>query len=229
MATIYLRPRPQRWWQGLWAGRLRDLCQRFILFPVVRLVCRPLRVEGIEHLAGVRGPVILVANHSSHFDTLLVLRALLPHVRRRVTVAAAADYFYSNPLKGAAMSLFLNTFPFNRNGDAQRSLSHCGDLVRGGWSLLIYPEGTRSPEGNIGRFKRGVGLLAVSLGVPVVPIHLEGAHELMPKGSWRPRRWPVTVHIGEAVAYPLRTEPISVADDLRSRVLRLMGNLKRAA
>ena len=218
ITALYLRPRPQRWWQVWWAGLLRDLFQRYVLFLLLGLFCRPLRVEGTEHLAGVWGPVVLVANHSSHFDTLLVLRSIPPHLRRRLTVAAAADYFYGNPLKGATVSLLLNTFPFNRNGNARLGLRRCADLIRGGWSLLIYPEGTRSVDGSIQSFKGGVGLLATKLGVPVVPIYLEGAHELMPKGSWRPRRRPVTVRIGEAVAPPSHTDAMAVVSDLQERV-----------
>ncbi|MFQ5878938.1 MAG: lysophospholipid acyltransferase family protein [Dehalococcoidia bacterium] len=224
MATVYLRPRPQRWWQGRWASLLRDLLQRYVLFPLLRIWCRRLRVEATQMLAEVRGPAIIVANHSSHFDTALVLSALPPGIRRRVTVAAAADYFYNGGLKGAAVSLLFNTFPFHRNGGAQRSLSHCADLLQGGWWLLIYPEGTRSLDGNIQPFKGGVGLLAVRLGVPVVPVHLEGAHGLMPKGNWRPRRRAVTVRIGDAVAYPPQTDAVAVANDLRSRVVALAGN-----
>ena len=211
MATMDFRPSSKRWWQGRWASRLRDWLQRLILFPVLRLLCRPLLVEGIEHLAAVPGPVLLAANHSSHFDTLLVLRALPPEIRGRVTVAAAA-------------SLLVNAFPLQRSGNAHRSLGRCADLIQSGWSLLIYPEGTRSLDGTIQRFRGGVGLLATSLGVPVVPIHLEGAHSVMPKGRWWPRRAPVTVRIGEAAAYPPRSHPIAVASDLRSRVQALAAS-----
>lgn len=89
-----------------------------------------------------------------------------------------------------------------RRGNVRPSMEHIVDLIDRGWSVLIYPEETRSLSGELQSFRPGVGLLAVELGVPVVPIHLHGLYELLPKGSWAPRRGPVEVTIGAPLHFP---------------------------
>jgi 1-acyl-sn-glycerol-3-phosphate acyltransferase len=214
------RPQPEHWWQSAAAGFARDVAQRAVLFPAVGLLCSEFEVEGREQVEELDGPAIFVANHSSHFDTFLVLRALPAAVRHRVTVAAAADYFYTNPLKGSAVSMALNTFPFDRERGAG-SLELARKAIDDGWSLLIFPEGTRSRDGEIGMFRKGVGALATSLPVPVVPVHLDGAHRLMAKGRSLPRRTAVGVRFGEPVAYAPGNDAIVVANDLQRRVAAL--------
>jgi long-chain acyl-CoA synthetase len=83
------------------------------------------------------------------------------------------------------------------------TLEHCADLLDGGWSLLLYPEGTRTRTGQIGPFREGVGVLAVELGVPVVPMRVDGLYDVLPKGRILPHRGLVTVRIGP----PLHVEP----------------------
>src|SRR5205814_5921179 len=117
-------------------------------------------------------------------------------IRRRTAVAAAADYFYRDPARGGAVSLLVNGFPFARAGFARAGLDACRELVAAGWSVLIYPEGTRSPTGELRPFKPGIGLLARDLQVPVVAIAVEGTRRVLPKGDRRPRPGPVTVRYG---------------------------------
>jgi hypothetical protein len=82
----------------------------------------------------------------------------------------------------------VNAFPFSRTDSIRPSLEHCARLLDRGWSILIYPEGTRSITGQMGPFKSGVGLMAVELGVPVVPVNISGTYQLLPKGRAIPRR-----------------------------------------
>jgi 1-acyl-sn-glycerol-3-phosphate acyltransferase len=223
MTAIAIRqrqPRPEHWWQGRPSRLVRDVLQRAGLFPVLRVLCRRFRVEGVEHVEGLRGPAIFVANHSSHFDTCLVVKALPVETRRRLTVAAAADYFYRSKAKASFVSLLLNTFPFDRER-GEESLALCERSLRDGWSLLIFPEGTRSTTGEVGRFKRGVGLLAARTGAPVVALHIEGASELMPKGRSIPRRTDVMVRIGAPLAFGRGEDAAVIADELRGRVIAL--------
>lgn len=214
-------PKPRRWYQAKTPGFLRDAAQRALVLPAVRMLCERYDVEGLKRLESLDGPAIFVANHGSHFDTPLLLGALPPRLRHRVVVAAAKDYFYGNAAKGATVSLFLNTFPFDRH-DGDAALAQAASYVDNGWSLIIYPEGTRSQDGGIGQFKRGVGRLALRLGVPVVPVHLDGSRELMPKGRWLPRRRPVRVRFGEPVTFE-HGDPAEVADEARRRVVALAG------
>jgi long-chain acyl-CoA synthetase len=181
----------------------RSLLQELVLFPWLRLVCRPWRVVNNELLRELNGQVLLIANHTSHLDGLSVLALLPPAHRRRTAVAAAADYFFKRQPVATLAPLVLGAFPFNREGAISSSLAHCGDLVDEGHSILIFPEGTRSPDGRLQPFKLGIGLLARELGLPVVPVHLSGLHAILPKGRSWPRRGSVTVTVGE----PLRPDP----------------------
>src|SRR5262249_347623 len=104
-----------------------------------------------------------------------------------------ADYWYRRPMLGRLVGLALNTFPFVRTGSAQAVLHSSSQLLRSGWNLLIYPEGTRSPDGRMGRFTPGVGHLANETRSPVVPIHVRGTHRVMPKG--RPYFLPAPVEV----------------------------------
>lgn len=162
----------------------------------------------VDRLAAVRGPAVLVANHSSHIDTPLILRALPAEVRRRTAVAAAADYFYERRRNAAVVSLAFNTVPVRREGGGSDDLAHVHELLSSGWSLLMYPEGTRTGGGpeQGSRLRTGAAVLAARHGLPVVPVHLSGTKPAMPPGQVWPRRkaWeerhPVRIAFGD----PLR-------------------------
>ncbi|MGH2387628.1 MAG: lysophospholipid acyltransferase family protein, partial [Chloroflexota bacterium] len=129
-------------------------------------------------------------------DSPVLLRALPRAWRRHLAVAAAADYFFTKQMLGRGVALALNAFPFSREGNIRPTIEHCAWLLDHGWSILLFPEGTRSPNGEMGPFKAGAGLLAVELGVPVVPVRLSGLHGLLPKGRVMPHRSRVTVRFG---------------------------------
>lgn len=208
------------WWQTDFACRLRDLFQRRVFWPVLKQYCKSHEVTGLENLAQLDHPVIFVANHASHADTVMILSALPPHLRRKVTVAAAQDYFYSKCLRAFVVSLFLNTFPFDRH-DGARSLEQCEAEIQQGWSLLIYPEGTRSTDGSIGRFKKGVAALAKRLNVPVVPVYIEGCSQILPKGCSHPQKTDIRVRFGAPVRYDNAASLAAIATDMRRRVVEL--------
>ncbi|MGL6279402.1 MAG: AMP-binding protein, partial [Gaiella sp.] len=211
------------WWALRAPARAaRVSLQTLLLFPVHALVCSPFTVDGGEHLAGVEPPVLLVANHTSHLDTPSILRALPPRLRARVAVAAAADYFFRTRPLALAMPLLLNAFPFSRAGAVRSSLEHCGDLADRGWSVLVYPEGTRSTTGRLQPFRAGIGLLGTELGVPVVPVGVDGCHALLPKGRHRPRRGPVSVTFGPALPPRPDRTPSATAKELADAVARLL-------
>ncbi|MCC7369412.1 MAG: AMP-binding protein [Chloroflexi bacterium] len=187
------------WPRSLPARALRAVLQDAVLLPLLRLLGRPLTVEGREHLERLRGPALLIANHTSHLDSLSVLAALPEARRRRTAVAAAADYFFADRRTAFVASLALGAFPFHRTGPVAASLAHCGDLADSGYSLLVFPEGTRSTTGEIAPFKPGIGLLARELGVPVVPVYLDGPYRILPKGRTIPRMGPLRIVAGQPV------------------------------
>jgi long-chain acyl-CoA synthetase len=208
------------------ACRIRTLLQHLLLFSVHRLVARPFRVEGLHYLQDLTAPALFIANHSSHVDTVSVIRALPKPLRERLAVAAAADYFYRVPSVGRLTSLLMNTFPFSRESAVRTSLEHCGRLADQGWSTLIYPEGTRSTTGELLPFKLGVGLLAAELHVPVVPVAVFGGRDVLPKGCFLPRPGPLWVRFGAPIRIAEGSTPASLAIELRDKVAMLLNVLE---
>lgn len=189
-------------WARTPAGRgAREAIQRFVLRPLVWSQTRP-SVEGLDHLAGIRPPVMFVSNHASHLDAPLVLCSLPTPWRRRTATAAAADYFFDVWWRGASTALVFNAIPIERAGGGRRSTNTAQALTARGWNLLVFPEGTRSRDGWVGRFRHGAARLCIEHGLPAIPVAIRGAYAAMPRGrSWpRPGRLPVSVRFGPPLA-----------------------------
>jgi 1-acyl-sn-glycerol-3-phosphate acyltransferase len=189
--------RRRRAWIGsaLFVGRLRRfgklirVVMRWLVWMPVRMMfCRPLKVEYQAPLP--REPVVFVANHASHADTVVLLEVLARH--RLLAVAAADDYWFKDRIRGLALAASLGAFPFPREG--VRGLRRTEELLAAGWSVLIYPQGTRGG----GKFRSGIGRLAAA-GAVLVPVGVVGTREVLPKGSTWPQRHAVSVRIGEAL------------------------------
>ena len=192
------KPKHDAAWSRSPLARLsRSVIQAGLMIPLVRFLT-PVRVLWRENLGSINCPVVFVANHQSHMDTPVLLTALGPRLRKRLLVAAAADYFYKNRLSGAAVSLALGTVPFvRRQGSSRQSLDQLKVLMRQGWSVLIFPAGTRGDQGG---FKKGFSFLAVDTVSPVIPLCLHGARETLPKGTFVPIPAGIVVGVGEAIA-----------------------------
>lgn len=198
----------------------RFLLQKGLLMPFTEAMAHP-TVEGSEWVEELDRPVILASNHTSHADTPLLLYALGDRVRERTVVAAAADYFYEKRWVGVLTSLFLNTFPFARSGGPQEVLHRSSQLLKSGWSLLVFPEGTRSPDGSLQEFRPGVGHLATENGVDVIPMHVRGSHRIMPKGRDIPLPAPATIRIGR----PLKVSEGETSRAFAARVEQAVQSL----
>jgi 1-acyl-sn-glycerol-3-phosphate acyltransferase len=199
---------PSDWSRKRPAIAAREVAQKGGLEPLFRSQVRT-RVEGLDVLERIEGPVIFAANHASHLDTPLILLSLPDEWRRRTAVAAAADYFFDTWWRAVGSSLLFNTFPIDRRGGAMATTP--GEVLADGWSLVIFPEGTRSSDGWMGKFRMGAAFLAHEYGVPVVPVAHRGTFAAMPRGAgWpSPGRRQLTIRFGE----PLRpTEGESVRD-----------------
>lgn len=144
-------------------------------------------------------PCILVANHSSHADTVALLAAV--PARRRPMVAAATDYWFTRPDRAAACRVLVGGFPVRRSGGGSADLTTADDLLAAGHDIIIYPEGTRTRDGSIGEFRSGAARLAARTGAPLVPVAITGTRTLLPAHG-RVHRSRVTVHIGAPVAVP---------------------------
>lgn len=199
---------------------IRYLIQRGLLLPFTEVMSHP-KVEGREWVRDLERPVIFAPNHSSHADTSLVLHSLTDVARDRTVVAAAADYWYKHPILGNLVGLFLNTFPFSRTGGAQAQLHSSSILLKSGWNLVLFPEGSRSPDGRIQEFKPGVGHLAKETRTPVVPLHIRGAREIMPRGQRLPLPGPARVRIGR----PMSPGPKEGSREFTARVEKAVRTL----
>jgi 1-acyl-sn-glycerol-3-phosphate acyltransferase len=204
---------PFRWQTSLWAQVVRRLL-RYITFTwQVRTYCKPLVVEGRENLKGFKGPAIFIGNHSSHMDIYTLFYALPERFRLRVAWGGAADRWFIKGRKGLKrqpwyMALTMNVFPVQRGG-GRAALSYAEELLDQRWSLVIFPEGTRTTTGKMGHFRHGVAILALAKNVPVVPIWMEGLRELRPKGVTQTKPGPASARIGPPIYFPSGT---SVAD-----------------
>ena len=214
------RSEPHRWQTSIPAQIVRRIGRRWVIARHVERYCQPLAMEGVEHLRGVSGPVIVIANHSSHFDTPVVLSVLPERIRRRTAVGAAADRFYRRGKRTWWFSLFFNTFPIVRGGGSA-TLDYAGELLARGWSVVINPEGTRSTSGDVQDFRHGVSILAMQAKVPVVPVYAEGLREIMPKGERIPRAAAVQIRIGAPVWLDDLTSVPQATDRLQSALLAL--------
>jgi 1-acyl-sn-glycerol-3-phosphate acyltransferase len=179
------------------------------LQAMVKAVANP-EVVGLDRLADLleHDPVpavIFAPNHHSHVDTPLVISAVPAEFRRKLVVAAAADYFFDKRLKGTMAALALNAFPIEREVTTRKSSDELRRLVDTGWSLVIYPEGGRSPDGWGQDFKGGAAYLAGRTGAPVVPVFIDGTGSIWGKGMKRPKPGDTKVVFG-APLYPAEGE-----------------------
>lgn len=170
-------------------------------------MCLP-EVRNRDRLDGLRGPVIFVSNHHSHFDTPLLLTTIPRPWRHELVVAAAADYFFDTHLKAALAGWAYGAVPMERKKVSRTSADRAASLLEAGWSLLVFPEGGRSPDGWGQPHKGGAAYLATKLGLPVVPIHMDGTGRVLPKGRSIPRPERVTINFGD---------PIVPDDDMDAR------------
>jgi 1-acyl-sn-glycerol-3-phosphate acyltransferase len=166
------------------------------------------------------GGCIVVANHSSHADTAVLLAALPP--KAKPVFGAAADYWFDVPVRRFIATSLAGVLPVRRSGGGSYDalLAAARPALRAGRTVVIYPEGTRSTDGTIGEFRSGALRLARECGVPIVPVALTGTADVLPKGGrWSPA--PMQVRIGEPV------DPTTAsAAELRERVLALRDGLQ---
>jgi 1-acyl-sn-glycerol-3-phosphate acyltransferase len=213
------------WARGNSARTVRWFLLIGVLGPLMTWYMRR-RVVGKDVFGSDLGePVIFVANHSSHLDTPTVLKSMPYRWRSRTAVAAAADYFYKSRLKASGVALLFNTIPLGRHGGGlgNGATDHVDRLIEDKWNLLMYPEGTRSRAGDLGKVRSGAAVLAAKHGLSIVPIYVRGTHETMPPGQLWPKRLPgplfsrrhkVEVHFGE----PIRPQDTSERHEVMEKV-----------
>ena len=168
-----------------------------------------LRAGGLEHLPQDR-PYLIAANHASHLDGACVYSAVRSHVDH-LNIATSEHYLADSELRWFLYT-FANAVPFDGHGDFAAGLVRARQLMGVRRPLLVFPEGTRSVNDQLQPFKAGVGLLAYELDMPVVPLHIAGTREALPKGTRTPARHPLRLLFGpplETTSFKGRAEALS--------------------
>lgn len=157
--------------------------------------------QGREKLPS-RRPFVIVANHCSHLD-VFALASMLPMRHRLKTFPiAAGDTFFESPARTMFSALMLNALPLWRHRSSRHALDDLRDrLSQDECVYVVFPEGTRSRKGNMGRFKPGIGMLVAATEVPVVPCHIQGAFEALPPDRRLPRPRKVSVRVGDPLRF----------------------------
>jgi 1-acyl-sn-glycerol-3-phosphate acyltransferase len=204
--------RPHGWQFSPVACFVREVTARLV-GPFLGYFLRGPKVLGAEHLGELEIPAIICPTHASHFDFSAMRLALGPRHRRRLSAAAAADYFTISRTRWF-FAAWLGSFAFKRTGKGDDSFAAASGLLDAGWNVLIFPEGTRSMTGQVAPFRPGAGLLAVHTGRQVLPVRIVGIAEVLPKGARRPHRAPVEVRFGA----PMRALPGERAREFTARL-----------
>ncbi len=225
-------------WPWSWAmqagrGAFIELAMR----PVVWLLGAPRVVREAAELP--EAPVLVIANHVTAYDGALVLYALPAKLRRRVAVAMSGemlmDMRHARNQPNAVANLFgpvtywlltalFNVFPLPRARGFRRSFAHAGEAMDRGYSVLIFPEGTRSRDGRLHAFRPGIGLLAAESRVPIVPVALVGLGEIRASAERWFRSGKIEVRIGRAIAAAEEeSDPAQLTARLEEAVRGLCG------
>jgi long-chain acyl-CoA synthetase len=201
-------------WNRKWPVRIiRRVSQATWILPLARIFAW-VRISGLEHLEHLQGPVVFASNHQSHFDVPVILIALPGAWRARVAPAALKEFFkahffpeefsatqvMTNRLNYYLSAFFFNIFPLpQREAGARQTLRYIGDVAGDGYSVLIFPEGVRSQTGDIAAFKPGIGMIGSRLGLPIIPVRIEGADRVLhTRWKW-PKPGPVSVTFGAPI------------------------------
>ncbi len=171
-----------------------------MLRPSVAMVAKPER-DGYDRLHALDQdrPVLFVANHHSHLDTSLLLTSIPHPWRHKLVVAAASEVFFDNRIKATLSALAIGAFPLDRSKTGRTAADQAADMLDEGNSLLIFPEGGRSPDGWGQPFKGGAAYLAIRCDAPIVPIYLHGTGRVWRKGQRLPKPSRTSVLFGDPI------------------------------
>ncbi len=233
----YLYPR----WP--WSGAIQAVRVAFleaIAQPLVRLLAKPKVVS--PHAPGSEEPMLIICNHVTAYDGPLVLYALPGQMRRRVAAAMSGEmledfrhfrdpdrgptgqkrFMLFGPLAYWLLTALYNVFPLPNRRDFQRSFAHTGEALDRGYNVLVFPEGTRSAEGELARFRPGIGLLVKQSRAAVLPVAILGVGALKTRGWDWIRSGRIEVRVGEALRFGPEENEAAITARLHAEVEKLM-------
>jgi long-chain acyl-CoA synthetase len=183
----------------------------------------------MERLAKINGPALLISNHVTHVDGPLILSVLPLRWRLRLAIAMSGEYLRDWRYPPATLGWFarlkakvtyvlgaglFNVFSLPRQSGFRQSFAYAGEAMDRGYSVLIFPEGTETKDGEVQPFRAGIGLLASELNVPIVPVMLRGLFELKKKRQFFVRPGTVSVTFGEPITFPIEQTPAEITKNL---------------
>ena len=223
-------------WVLRWPVRwIRALAHYLLMRPAIVLLGWP-RILGRENLRRVKGPLLVVSNHLGDVDPGFILTALPARFRHRLAIATGGETLEAlrspSPDRNWFLRVYdrvqwilgvslLNLFPLPREAGFRRSFAYAGKAVDRGYSILVFPEGRHTTDGKLCPFRAGVGLLAENLGIPVLPMRIDGLFEYKKAGKKFAPPWKIAVRIGSPVKFPAGTNAAAIAAELQERVRNL--------
>lgn len=184
---------------------LKYLFFMLIVKPYIYLVLG-VNVSGANNLPKVsKGPSIIIANHNSHIDTLLLMSLFTCSQILKIHPVAAADYFCNTKLKSFLFKTFLGLIPLSRKvrkAPKEELFRDINDALRDGETIIIYPEGTRGEDSSIKNFKSGIAHIAqMNPDVPIIPFYINGPDRILPKGAFLWVPFIADVYVAESIYY----------------------------
>jgi long-chain acyl-CoA synthetase len=219
-------------WPVTW---LRLLTHYLLMRPAILLLGWP-RIVGRENLRGWNGPLLVVANHVGDVDPGFILTALPARFRHHLAIATGGEALEALRVPSPDRTFFLriydrlqwglgvallNLFPLPRDAGFRQSFAYAGRAVDQGYSVLVFPEGRHTLDGKMNPFRAGTGLLARNLGIPVLPMRIDGLFELKKAGKKFALPWKITVRIGKPLQFSPDIDPAEIARQLQNAVEQL--------
>jgi long-chain acyl-CoA synthetase len=226
-----------KWPQNRFVTSIRLAIYYLLAWPATYLLAAP-RIGGRENLDGVSGPVLVVSNHVTYLDIAWVLPALPARIRNRLATAMGGERLARMRRPSRELGVFdrvlerlryvlvtslFNVFPLPQRSGFLKSFNFAGDLVDRGWSVLVFPEGQTTENGEMLALRQGIGLLAQRLNIPVLPIHLDGLFRLKREKRFTARPGEVRVRIGQPLRFDQGVEASEIARELELRLRELQS------
>ena len=214
---------------------MRVLAYQLVTLPYIMIMARP-TVIGREKLKDFKGIALIVCNHISQIDIGYIMAALPFRMRKRVAVAMLGEMLLSmrHPprewfivrrwraqMDYALIATFFNVFSLPQRAKYRESFKFAGEMADKGYNVVIFPEGRRTDTGEIGPFRSGIGLLATHLGLPVIPMRIDGLFPLKVAKKHYARPGTIQVRIGEPIRFEPTADPEIIAKKLQKTVASL--------
>lgn len=212
-------------WPMTW---IRITVYNLLSLPATLIMAHP-KIEGRENLEGLDGPILVTCNHVTYIDVGFVLLALPSRLRHKLVVGMHGERLWGMWRPPRSMNLFarwwqqagyylvvalFDVFPLPQQSGVRESFAYAGTCADQGYSVLVFPEGRRTPDGKLSPFRSGIGMLASRLDVPVVPMRIHGLYDMKLSGRKIARRGELRVVIGKPVRFPRETPAEEITNQL---------------